>query len=134
MPSAKYCIFLRKPSWPALCSKVNESLIRRRFERCLIRSFTTAHHFRDICFNSSILPPYLCKAKPTERLMPLVYPKHISKGEIHKALATFQWQNAADISYEFHQICRTQGQSSLSTKFHAMSPSMRAARGAAAIN
>ena len=133
MPSIKYCIFLRKPSWPASCPKMNETLIRRRFERCLIRSFTTAHRFRDICFYSSILPPYLFKAKPTERLMPLVY-KHISKGGIHKALATFQGQNAADISYEFHQICRTQGQSSLSTKFHAMSPTMRAARSAAAIN
>lgn len=60
MPSIKYCIFLRKPSWPASCPKMNETLIRRRFERCLIRSFTTAHRFRDICFYSSILPPQWC--------------------------------------------------------------------------
>ncbi|MEQ5828069.1 transposase [Sulfitobacter sp. NFXS29] len=47
---------------------------------------------------SSILPPYLRKAKPVEKLLPRLYLKGISAGDFQEALAALLGPNAAGMS------------------------------------
>uniref|UniRef100_UPI0037277A97 transposase n=1 Tax=Yoonia sp. R2-816 TaxID=3342638 RepID=UPI0037277A97 len=49
-------------------------------------------------FASSILPPYLRKAKSIEELLPWLYLKGISTGDFHEALAALLGPNAAGLS------------------------------------
>jgi transposase-like protein len=46
-------------------------------------------------FTSTILPPYLRKAKSIEELLPWLYLKGISTGDFHEALAALLGPNAA---------------------------------------
>lgn len=49
-------------------------------------------------FTSTILPPYLRKAKSIEELLPWLYLKGISTGDFHEALAALLGPNAAGLS------------------------------------
>ena len=49
-------------------------------------------------FTSSLLPPYLRKAKSIEDLLPWLYLKGISTGDFHEALAALLGPNAAGLS------------------------------------
>ncbi len=49
-------------------------------------------------FTSSILPPYLRKAKSVEELLPWLYLKGISTGDFQEALAALLGPNAAGLS------------------------------------
>lgn len=49
-------------------------------------------------FSSTILPPYLRKAKSIEELLPWLYLKGISTGDFHEALAALLGPNAAGLS------------------------------------
>jgi len=49
-------------------------------------------------FKSTILPPYLRKAKSVEDLLPWLYLKGISTGDFHEALAALLGPNAAGLS------------------------------------
>jgi len=49
-------------------------------------------------FTSSILPPYLRKAKSVEELLPWLYLKRISTGDFQEALAALLGSNAAGLS------------------------------------
>ena len=49
-------------------------------------------------FTSTMLPPYLRKAKSIEELLPWLYLKGISTGDIHEALAALLGPNAAGLS------------------------------------
>ncbi|HDZ81322.1 MAG TPA: IS256 family transposase [Roseobacter sp.] len=49
-------------------------------------------------FTSTILPPYLRKAKSIEELLPWLYLKGISTGDMHEALAALLGPNAAGLS------------------------------------
>jgi hypothetical protein len=49
-------------------------------------------------FTSTILPPYLRKAKSIEELLPWLYLKGISTGDFHEALAAPLGPNAAGLS------------------------------------
>jgi len=49
-------------------------------------------------FTSSILPPYLRKAKSVEELPPWLYLKGISTGDFQEALAALRGPNAAGLS------------------------------------
>lgn len=51
-----------------------------------------------IRFTSSILPPYLRKAKSVEELLPWLYLKGISTGDFQEALAALLGPNAAELS------------------------------------
>ena len=51
-----------------------------------------------IRFTSTILPPYLRKAKSIEDLLPWLYLKGISTGDFHEALAALFGPNAAGLS------------------------------------
>lgn len=51
-----------------------------------------------IRFTSTILPPYLRKAKSIEELLPWLYLKGISTGDFHEALAALLGPNAAGLS------------------------------------
>ncbi|ARU02527.1 mutator family transposase [Loktanella sp. PT4BL] len=49
-------------------------------------------------FSSTILPPYLRKAKSIEELVPWLYLKGLSTGDFHEALAALLGTNAAGLS------------------------------------
>lgn len=49
-------------------------------------------------FTSSLLPPYLRKARSVEELLPWLYLKGISSGDFHEALAALLGPNAAGLS------------------------------------
>lgn len=55
-----------------------------------------------IRFTSTILPPYLRKAKSIEELLPWLYLKGISTGDFHEALAALLGPNAAGLSSTAH--------------------------------
>lgn len=51
-----------------------------------------------VCFNSSLLPPYLKRAKSIEELLPWLYLKGISTGDYQEALAALLGDNAKGLS------------------------------------
>src|SRR5210317_169237 len=51
-----------------------------------------------VCFNSSLLPPYLKRAKSIEELLPWLYLKGISTGDYQEALAALLGPNATGLS------------------------------------
>lgn len=51
-----------------------------------------------VCFNSSLLPPYLKRAKSIEELLPWLYLKGISSGDYQEALAALLGNNAKGLS------------------------------------
>ncbi|PPB79951.1 mutator family transposase, partial [Albidovulum inexpectatum] len=55
-------------------------------------------HGEKIRFTSSILPPYMRKAKSVEELLPWLYLKGISTGDFQEALAALLGPNAAGLS------------------------------------
>ena len=55
-------------------------------------------HAEKVRFTSSILPPYLRKAKSVEELLPWLYLKGISTGDFQEALAALLGPNAAGLS------------------------------------
>lgn len=57
-----------------------------------------SHSEEKIRFTSSILPPYLRKAKSIEELLPWLYLKGISTGDFQEALAALLGPNAAGLS------------------------------------
>ena len=62
-----------------------------------------------IRFTSTILPPYLRKAKSIEELLPWLYLKGISTGDFHEALAALLGPNAAAVSYTHLRAHETRG-------------------------
>ncbi len=51
-----------------------------------------------IRFNSSLLPPYLKRAKSVEELLPWLYLRGISTGDFHEALAALLGEGASGLS------------------------------------
>lgn len=56
-------------------------------------------------FTSTILPPYLRKAKSIEELLPWLYLKGISTGDFHEALAALLGPNAAGLPQPQNRAC-----------------------------
>jgi len=61
-----------------------------------------------ICFNSSLIPPYLKRAKSIEELLPWLYLKGISTGDYQEALESLLGENAKGLSAQ--TICRLKSQ------------------------
>lgn len=51
-----------------------------------------------ICFNSSLLPPYLKRSRSIEELIPWLYLKGISTGDYQEALSALLGENAQGLS------------------------------------
>lgn len=51
-----------------------------------------------ICFNSTLLPPYLKRAKNVEELLPWLYLRGISTGDFHEALGSLLGEHASGLS------------------------------------
>ena len=61
-----------------------------------------------ICFNSSLVPPYLKRAKSIEELLPWLYLKGISTGDYQEALESLLGEKAKGLSAQ--TICRLKAQ------------------------
>ena len=61
-----------------------------------------------ICFNSSLVPPYLKRAKSIEELLPWLYLKGISTGDYQEALESLLGEKAKGLSAQ--TVCRLKAQ------------------------